>query len=214
MSQTVTRNTADTYRNVLHAGAAFAGAAALWVYDHPVWAAIAGVIALLFAGGAFFGSGEASCPVCSEKIRGLGWMASCPKCLHYFVVVDNQLREIAPDSVREVTVGFAIPMPYGACTMPAICCACGAPATRTVSKTLTVQNGSGLVTVGATKFSIDMPHCARHDNGAVIGSAWQQRRSDDPPPAGFDWQHSVFAIKVKSYAFYREFLRSNGYAYF
>lgn len=216
MSQTVTRNASDMYAGVLLAGAAFAGAAALWVYDHAVWAAIVGAFALLAAGAAFFSSGEAACPVCSEKLRGLGWMylGACPECLHYFEVVDNQVREIAPDSVREVTVGFGIPVPYGACTMPAICCACGAPATRTVSKTLTVPNGTGPITVGATKFSIDMPHCARHDHGAVIGSASQQRRSDDPQRTAFDTQHSFFAIKVKSYAFYREFLRSNGHAYF
>src|SRR5687768_10883579 len=84
MSQTVTRKAADMYGGVLLAGAAFAGAAALWVYAHAVWAAIVGAIALLFAGAAFFSSGEASCPVCSEKLRGLGWMHSgaCPECLH------------------------------------------------------------------------------------------------------------------------------------
>ena len=129
---------------------------------------------------AIFSSGEARCPICETTIQGVGGGGSeCPKCLHYFEIKDNRLREIDLNSVRSLPV-FGIPLPHGMCKMPSVCCACGEPAKRTVPITMETPLEPGPISTKSARFSIDMPHCNRHTGGADIGSVFRQRAKKRP----------------------------------
>lgn len=212
--QTIRRSAAETKKKLLFAGGALILSIMLMSDDQTGWAIIVVLVALIFSFLAFFQSGEAPCPICGEIIQEISsWGAECPHCLHYFNVKEKRLREIDSSSSSSIPI-YGIPLPHGECNMPSLCCACGQPAKRTVLVTMETPIGSGTVTTKVARFSIDMPHCDEHDAGASIGSVSRRRAKNDPNASFANEDESFLAIKVKSYAFYLNFMRLNGYRHF
>ena len=152
---------------------------------------MAGVFAL-FGLGAMVGMGSGSytteCPVCGAPLRGLIGLKRCPQCLAYGKICDGEYYELPPDFVNKVPV---LALPLGDRKhMPPLCCACGAPASR--SETLRIIRVE-------FAFDLDAPCCGLHSGGADLDS--------EPVPGKGKTQQPV--LKVKSYAFYRAYVQAN-----
>ncbi|MEQ1610422.1 MAG: hypothetical protein ABL956_15865 [Hyphomonadaceae bacterium] len=129
-----------------------------------------------------FGSKSARCPTCKFVIKGLssGVPARCDRCGNYSLPKKGYLHPLEENFVSEI--GCVIPMMTfeRAERMPLVCCACGAPATRSIR--LSVSH------------DVPMPYCRQHSAGA-----WINGSSTGP-----------YGVSVKSYRFYREFMQTNG----
>jgi Zn finger protein HypA/HybF involved in hydrogenase expression len=101
---------------------------------------------------ALVGARKSACPHCQHVMSvGLG-EAQCPHCDHYSMPRDGYLHPIPEDYVAPSAV-FVVPMGvFDRGEAPAICCACGEPATRTIK-------------VGSWAL---VPHCQRHSVGAGL----------------------------------------------
>jgi hypothetical protein len=103
---------------------------------------------------AIVGARKSACPHC-QHVMSVGFgEAQCPYCDHYSIPRDGYLHPIPEDYVAAMPV-FTVPMGvFDRGEAPAICCACGEPATRTIE-------------VGSCAL---VPHCKRHSVGAGIGT--------------------------------------------
>ena len=184
------------------AGATLILAGVLAAYGHFVWAAAVGIIGAVVAMGLSSILGDADCPICGRLLTEVGRAQErCPGCEHYVVVKGSQLVEIDADTVATSSKPFAIPMPSGSFQAPALCCACGAPSTRSIPFAKKLPTKQGAVSLEMSRFRLDLPYCDRHDQGADIA----------PSNTGAD---SYLALNVSSYAFYRAFMGANGGRFF
>jgi hypothetical protein len=169
----------------LFAGAAFLG------YSHEYL--IAGFMAIFAVGAvAVAGSGSylSECPVCGTQLRGLLGLTRCPQCLRYGQVTEGAYYELQPDYVNKAAL-LAFPLREGR-EMPALCCACGAPAARAENLRIIRLEFA---------FDLDVPHCGLHTHGADL---------DSEPIAGKGRNKALAPVlKVKSYAFYQACLKAN-----
>jgi hypothetical protein len=152
---------------------------------------IAGVL-LLFAFLAIVvassGSYISECPVCGAELRGLIGLTRCPQCLSYGKISDGAYYELPHDFTNKTPV-LALPLAAGR-EMPALCCACGAPAGRTEKlRIIRVEFA----------FDINVPHCDQHSGGADLDSESVAGKRKAQAPV----------LKVKSYAFYRACVKAN-----
>lgn len=149
-------------------------------------------VLVLFGFLAMVGIGSGSyitdCPVCGKQLRGLIGLRRCPECLSYGQVSEGEYYELQPDFVNKIA-SFALPLGVRR-EMPSLCCACGAPAARTERLRIIRLEFA---------FDLDVPHCGLHTGGADLGSE---------PTAGKGKAQSP-VLKVKSYAFYRAYIKSN-----
>lgn len=103
---------------------------------------------------ALVGLSKGACPHCRHVMSVGVTEARCPYCDHYSVRRDGYLQPIPEDYVSP-SHPFNVPMGmFQRGELPAICCACGGPATRTVE-------------VGSYALA---PHCERHSVGGVISA--------------------------------------------
>jgi hypothetical protein len=209
----VRRDAAETKKKLLFAGGTLIFAIALWIGGIPFWPWVVGVGAIAIFVSAIYDSGEALCPRC-ETLLGLGsGFNQCANCGHFFEIDGGRLREIERSSVTGLPF-FGIPWTQVTPSMPPLCCACGVPASRTVRISMEAPIGSGPITTQVARFAIDMPHCENHNDGADIGSDSRRRAKDDPKHTFGNEFESFLAVRVKSYAFYCEFMRMNGNPHF
>jgi hypothetical protein len=144
-----------------------------------------GVLAIVVAGS---GSYLSECPVCGTELRGLIGLTRCPYCFSYGKISDGEYYELLPDFVNKIPV-LALPLAAGR-EMPALCCACGAPAVR--SERLRIIRVE-------FAFDLNVPHCDLHSGGADLDSEAIAGKGKGQAPV----------LKVKSYAFYRACVKAN-----
>lgn len=174
-------------------------------------ALIPGVLGLIFLGMAFGGAGEAACPSCGAKVSGLSTGNNdgvlCAKCHAFAEGKQGTLTVTDPNRVADKpTFGTLLPAQY---QWPQGCCVCGAPPDHGEKIQTRVQNqGSALALVGAnavtggavtgkagaTVFSVEVPHCGQHKDGAELSAAGGDR----------------VKIRFRSYPYLRAFCQQNG----
>lgn len=211
MSQEVACGSSDIRRQKperlkgLGVGAAvFVVVALLFFFGRPILALLAGLAGAVATYESLRAKGEANCPNCGELME-VASECGCPGCRRMFKTDGRVLREL-DEAYASDWPRFAVAFPHGAVQMPGLCCACGAPSTRSIPlvKKIPASTGPGLVKMNV--FELPMPYCVRHDDGAAVESAERRERSDGSKgePAAY------LALKVKSYGFYRAYLRANG----
>lgn len=98
------------------------------------------------------GFAKGACPHCGHIMKVSFSESRCPYCDHYSIARDGYLQPI-PESYVAPTAVFNVPMGlFERGDIPAVCCACGADATRTIK-------------VGSLVLA---PHCKDHSVGASI----------------------------------------------
>jgi len=153
---------------------------------------IGGVFALVALGlgvWTFSSSAEARCPGCTLRIRGLSSGDNqpllCRSCVEFVEGKAGELWLVAPDRVAD-SPRFAAPCPEEA-AWPEICAVCGAEATRMVSASWSEKQDAPFAadlatraaTLGTMKLvtrvthSVEVPHCAQHDNGARLRETFE-----------------------------------------
>jgi hypothetical protein len=183
---------------------------------------IAGMGALLCGCGAvgvlvgkvFGGSGDAPCPVCgakihdverSERVEGI----LCTHCGGFLNSEAGELRPVDPDTVADGAI-FGAALAEGF-KWPPGCVVCGAPVTQELPVRVVktdVEKSMALSAVGLAmaatigvgfwvrkgkRVAVDVPHCAAHDDGAVL---------TEGGPTGF-------LLLFRSYPYQREFRQLN-----
>lgn len=188
--------------------AVFVVVALLAFFGHAVLAAVAGLAGAVATYESLRARGEANCPSCGELME-VAFECGCAGCLRMFKMDGPVLREL-DDGYAAVLPRFALPWPHGSVRIPSLCCACGAPSTRSIPlvKKIPASMGPGLVKMNV--FELPMPYCDRHDDGAAVESADRPKRGRDAQDAGSALPDTYLALKVKSYGFYRAYLRANG----
>lgn len=166
---------------------------------------IAGVI-LIWAG--IGGSAEAPCPSCNATIDSLGTGANdgtcCAACHVYVEGTQGELwvtdlARVADRPIFATKLGAQHAWPDG-------CCVCGRPATRGVPVSATraksgsnaataIATGGAVLATSSTTFTVQVPHCAEHDNGAHLSAG---ARDKD------------MRILFRSYPYLRSFCERNG----
>ena len=174
-------------------------------------ALIPAVLGLILLGMAFGGSGEAACPSCGAKVGGLSTGNNdgvlCEKCHAFAEGKQGTLAPTDPSRVADKpTFGTLLPAQY---QWPNGCCVCGAPPDHAEKVQTRVQNqGSALALIGAnaatggavtgkagtTIYTVDVPHCGQHKDGAEIAAAGSNR----------------VKIRFRSYPYLRAFCQQNG----
>jgi len=163
-----------------------------------------GGLVLLFLSLAIFGSDTADCPDCGEgiSISKDGDRSLCDGCQQ--LVISKQARAfVASEHVFEAEPAFHMPLKYDV-VMPDCCAACGREATRTVPIHFNTSLGWKLLTGAAAlasgqlsyaneKVTLQVPHCERHEDGAVL-------KDKDKP---------TLILFVKSYKFARDYKEKN-----
>jgi hypothetical protein len=124
------------------------------------------------------------------------------------------LREIDRNSHRMLPA-FGIPAPHGQCTIPSRFCACGR-ARRSHDPDHDGVSDRFWSSFDESREVFDryMPHCDQHEDGADIGSVSRRPAKNDTNAIFSNEYESLLAIRVKSYAFYLDFMRLNGYPHF
>ena len=184
---------------------------------HPGWAVVAGLVTLGAAFVTFKGSFAAPCPVCGQSIDELSenGAVQCPNCFAYSVMIQKQFHELDPGATKYGP--FMIPLPPSL-RMPPVCCACGAPATRTrrVSQSVNLADVPGLPPPGSVKqFELDLPVCDVHEPGVTLrpnasrNRIGLQRVGIIGPTVSMTKSPLYVAMEVRSYRFYGEFIRLN-----
>jgi hypothetical protein len=193
VTTTITRDWGKTIANA--AGGAAIAIATYWllwrgegaerpvVLDTILTVAIFGVVGF-FVHRAVLRSGTAPCPGCGQRITDLSTGGNraivCKFCGKYVEGSAGRLlltdeRQVASDHIFETAVPRDV-------KWPETCCLCSAPATRAlrveVSRKEDAQSIEGLAvsvaTVGVMKLvnvhteSIQVPHCDRHEHGAIL----------------------------------------------
>jgi len=159
------------------------------------------------------GAATAPCPGCGAKIDGLSTGANdgklCEGCKKYLEGENGRLWLTDEARVAETPLfGAVLADTFG---WPDGCCVCGEPVARKLPVTLTVstaKSGLGSLAVGAATggmllrtgggktFTVEVPHCAQHDDGARLAS---------------DTNETV-KIAFRSYPYQRAFCALNGAA--
>lgn len=170
-------------------------AARHWTAD-PFTAGLGSFLCACGAAGVLVGkvvmrSGSAPCPGCGAPIHDVDRIGSvagilCGHCGKFLRAERGELRPVAPDTVAEDPIfGAAVRESFA---WPPGCAVCGAPSTRAVQARLRATNadaatdvglavvgvamaatvGVGFLMRGEQRISIEVPHCAEHDDGAVL----------------------------------------------
>ena len=151
------------------------GIAFLPVILFPSW--ITWIVAVLLALGvvflivaAFMYSYAATCPGCGGLVLGLSKLDcvghQCGHCKRFVEVERGDLVLTPPDRATD-TPSFGVVLRGSPGELPAICCTCGAPATRTRA-----------YVDGKTGVSLDIPHCHSHEPSARLRKVAGQVRLD------------------------------------
>lgn len=169
--------------------------------------ALAGLFGLALLAIAVLGPASGTCPMCGKALHGLFALAlveyeRCPHCRGYFRLSDG--REVPADHAAK-TPQFAVPIGEGE-RLPDLCCACGAPATRTREVAYRSEGRISHVSpqVLKTDIKVSAPFCAAHDGGVAIVSedfaptVPLLESLNSPQRSDHRW-----VLKVRSYAFYR-----------
>jgi len=184
------RRSAPRMLGWIAAGVALFGCAwFLFLCQRYVTASIPALVGIAAIAVACCNSYTTDCPVCGTRLTGLAGVTGCPECLTWGQVADGAYRALAPDFQAAFPV-LALPLCEGD-AMPPLCCACGAPATRTEP-----------LRIIRLEFALDVdaPHCEHHSGGADLDAA---------PFSGEKGKTSRPVIKVKSYRFYRALAKAN-----
>lgn len=186
---------------------------ALFQNDHQIIAAFAlcAGIALAMAG---FNSSEATCPHCRVVVDKIAKSSPtrCDHCRNYVQADDTHLRPLDPDLQADLPT-FAAILVEGD-RMPVLCFSCGAPAERTervVGKGTFNAGGNAIYQkIANHTFSLAVPHCSRHQNGAEIA----MEESDvtgfaNGRPTRSSRKLTECVVKMRSYRTYRAYLHLN-----
>jgi len=151
----------------------------LWI----LFAALGGV-AVWYAVGGKLGAKRLECPSCDLYIHGVvldpDGAVLCPHCRAYASVEGSKLVKTPPDRVAPEPV-FCVELPQQV-KWPEGCCVCGAPATRQVESKLEIEQDAsfardmavGVASLGIlravdrTTYTLPVPHCAQHADGAEL----------------------------------------------
>src|SRR5262245_54008935 len=127
----------------------------------------------------------AKCPTCDMVLVPAAStndaVLMCPPCGAYLEVSGDQLLPITESFVAR-TPAFGCALPTTELHWPTGCCMCGQAGTRTVDATLFEKNDAGLLAqvavrsaslgvlkaVDVTTFSVSVPHCSQHADGAML----------------------------------------------
>jgi hypothetical protein len=176
------------------AGVALAFAAALgWTRDPflPGMGALlcgCGAVGVLF-GKVLAGSGSAPCPGCGAPIHGIERKGRvqgilCVRCNRFLKSKSGVMRPMARDTIaRDPLFGAALPTSFA---WPPGCVVCGERVTQSLPvRIMKTDHGESLAasalglamvaTIGVgfwvrkgVRVALDVPHCADHDDGAVL----------------------------------------------
>ena len=171
-SAEVTKN-----RLILAAFGLLLGAIALGLYvnEHPVWAGLFGLGAVLLLALIFSAPAKiAPCPYCGERNTGAlmeseNQEIQCEKCREYLLVDKGTVRALDPSTERPQP-HFAVPAFQGA-AWPDGCAACGAPPTRTEQLKSSSVNAAMLLAGRVRLMSgtvSGVPYCAQHKDAVVL----------------------------------------------
>lgn len=143
-----------------------------------------GGVAVWYAAGGKLGAKRVECPSCDLYIHGVDMdpdaAVLCPHCRAYASVEDGKLVKTPADRVAREPV-FCVELPQQV-TWPEGCCVCGQPATRHVESRLEIEQAGSLgrdLAVGVaslgilkavdrTTYTLAVPHCAEHADGARL----------------------------------------------
>ena len=150
-------------------------------------ALVPGILALILFGRAIAGSGVAPCPGCGARITGLSTKSNdgvhCTGCKKFSEGKEGNLQ-MTPESRVADTPLFSTALP-DSFTWPEGCCVCTKPATQrepisislpsapSAAKAIGVTAITGGVlaqTAGGTKYTVQIPHCGDHKDGASLGA--------------------------------------------
>jgi hypothetical protein len=153
----------------------------------------------------------------------------CKVCGAYSVKERGKMVRVPDDYVHSRPV-FATALPAMDRQWPEGCCVCSRPVTRLVPIQLTENVDPGLMERMATRaaslgfvkltatqtYTIEVPHCALHDDGAcldivdaAVRPTTQAPRIGERMLADRDEQGDI-GIVFRSYPYFRKFLRANG----
>jgi hypothetical protein len=169
---------------------------------------IPGILGLVLIGVAIGGSATAPCPSCGKTIESLGTGSNdgtcCSACHAYVEGTHGELwvtdaARVADRPIFATKLNPQLAWPDG-------CCVCGQPATRglPVSATraksgqnaaIAVATGGAVLATSSTKLTIEVPHCAQHDDGAQLNAGSNA---------------SEMRILFRSYPYLRSFCERNG----
>ncbi|WP_437978533.1 hypothetical protein WMF11_19420 [Sorangium sp. So ce295] len=224
MTSTVTRNTGSTLKyaviTAVLVGLSFLCFRAMIGRSGLLWVlCLAGGLGFaVFALGSLLVAkdlaGTATCPRCRATLEEIELNhtddpAFCDTCQAAYLVDKRVLTVLADDYVHP-TPGFPAPVTSETISWPAGCCVCARPATRGVEAkahdgetgTNAAVAAAGLAlgsiavrTGGGTTYTLRIPHCAEHDDGAKV-----EIESNNKPP---------LKIRFRSYAYQRRFLELN-----
>ncbi len=224
MTSTVTRNTGSTIKyaviTAVLAGLSFLCFRAMIDRSGPLWllCLVGGIGFAVFAFGSLLVArdlaGTATCPRCQATLAEIELNhtddpAFCDKCQAAYLVDKRVLTVLAGDYVHPQP-GFPVPVTSETISWPEGCCVCAKPATRGIeAKADDGQTGTNVAvaaaglalgsiavrTGGGTSYTLRIPHCAEHDDGAKL-----EIKSGNEPP---------LQIRFRSYAYQRRFLQLN-----
>ncbi|WP_437799149.1 hypothetical protein [Sorangium sp. So ce693] len=224
MTSTVTRNTGSTIKyaviTAVLAGLSFLCFNAMIGRSGPLWllCLVGGLGLAVFALGSLLAAkdlaGTATCPRCQATLTEIELNhtddpAFCDKCQAAYLVDKRVLTVLAGDYVHPEP-GFPVPVTSETIRWPEGCCVCAKPATRGIEAkahdgetgTNAAVAAAGLAlgsiavrTGGGTTYTLRIPHCAEHDDGAKV-----EIESNNKPP---------LKIRFRSYAYQRRFLELN-----
>jgi hypothetical protein len=169
-------------------------------------------VALWYGTNGMRASSKVECPSCDLYIHGVRCDGEpavlCPHCRAYATVANGTLIVTRPDRVAPRPV-FCAELP-DAVQWPEGCCACGAAATHAVPVELIVTEDAAfhrdlatrVVTLGMfklvdrTTFTLPVPHCAAHADGAELVMPVEAEQNNP-------------GIVFRSFAFYTRFVQLN-----
>lgn len=169
-----------------------------------------GIVGLILLWMAIAGSGVAPCPGCGAPVGGLSTKTNdgvaCDGCKKYLEGKDGNLRLTDENRVADSPLfGAVLPDSFG---WPDGCCVCRQPSTRKESVSVSLPSaasaGKGLAvtaltggvvtqTGGGIRYTVEVPHCAEHKEGAALGAGTQNR----------------VKIRFRSYPYLRAFCEQN-----
>jgi hypothetical protein len=175
--------------------AIFASAALtlLYLLDHPIVYgafALCGIGALLFGTAAVYATWRAPCPSCAQPMAFLAPDQSRSLCRSCGSFAESRAGRavLLPESYVAEEPLFTVRLRFGT-QLPARCAACGERASRTVALRVGPRGGGLASTVTAAR----VPHCAEHENGAILASE----------------SRTALLLAVRSYRFLRDYRALN-----
>ncbi len=158
-------------------------------------ALIPGILGIVFVWSAISGSATSTCPGCGARLDSLSTGSNdgvcCRACHNYVEGKQGELWMTDPQRVADAPlfathVGAQLSWPDG-------CCVCAQPATRSIAITairaasasnagVAIATGGAVVASNRTKFTLEVPHCAQHDNGAHPQRRRQRQGDADRVP--------------------------------